>query len=158
MFWNYKNTQTWKELVEISPHGRGVLFSDIYPGSISDSKLTEEGGAVYFVKRVLEIMSDCGFSIQELCAVWGVILNRPKQKENDQFAERDISANWDIAATWIHVQRFLGRVRNWGILNSIWPKNRIYFLTSTRQTLAQTAMHCPTWYHLYNLKNVKKRF
>ena len=79
--------------MEISPQGRGVLFSDIYPGSISDSKLTEEGGAVYFVKRVHEIMIDCGFSIQELCAVWGVILNRPKQKENDQFAERVISAN-----------------------------------------------------------------
>ena len=49
--------------MEISPHGREVLFSDIYPGSISDSKLNE-GGAVYFVKRVHEIMSDCGFSIQ----------------------------------------------------------------------------------------------
>ena len=46
MFLNYKNTQTGKALVEISPHGGGTLFSDIFPGSISDSKITEERGAV----------------------------------------------------------------------------------------------------------------
>ena len=56
---------------------------------------------------------------QELCAVRGITLNRPKQKENDQFAERGIATNFDIAATRINVERFIGRVRNWGILNSI---------------------------------------
>ena len=32
MFSNYKNTQTGKALVGISPHGGGILFSDIFPG------------------------------------------------------------------------------------------------------------------------------
>ena len=36
MFSNYKNTVTGKALIGISPHGMGSLFSDIYPGSISD--------------------------------------------------------------------------------------------------------------------------
>ena len=131
MFSNYKNTQTGKALVGISPHGVGILFSDIYPGSISDSKLTEECGAVCFVESEHEIMSEHGFSIQELCAVRGMTLNRPKQKENNQFAERDIATNFDIAATRIHVERFTGRVCNWGILNSIWPINKIDILSST---------------------------
>ena len=56
MYSNYKNTQTRKGSVGISPHGRGFLFSDIYPSSISDSKLTEEYGAAYFVKNEHEIM------------------------------------------------------------------------------------------------------
>ena len=99
MFSNYKNTQTGKALVVISPHGGGILFSDIYPGAISNSKLTEECGAVYFVESEHEIMSDCGFSIQELCAVRGITLNRLKHKENDQFAERDTATKFDIAAT-----------------------------------------------------------
>ena len=110
MFSNYENTQTGKALVGISPHGRGILFSDIYPGLICDSKLTEECGAVHFVESENEITSDRGFSIQELCAVKGITLNRPKQKENDQFAGRDIATNFDIAATRIHVERFIGRV------------------------------------------------
>ena len=54
------------------------FFSDIYPGSISDSKLTEECGAVYFVGNEHEIMSDCVFSIQELCVVIGITLYTPK--------------------------------------------------------------------------------
>ena len=42
MFSHYKNTQTGKALIGISPHGGGVIFSDIYPGSISDSEITEK--------------------------------------------------------------------------------------------------------------------
>ena len=42
MFSNYKNTQTGKALIGISPHGSGLLFSDIYPGSINDSTITEK--------------------------------------------------------------------------------------------------------------------
>ena len=44
-------------------------------------------------------MSDRRFSIQELCAVRGVTFSKLKQKENDQFAERDAAINFDIAAT-----------------------------------------------------------
>ena len=78
MFSNYKNTQTEKALVGIYPHEGRIFLSDIYPGSISDSKLTEECGAVYFVGNEHEIMSDCVFSIQELCVVIGITLYTPK--------------------------------------------------------------------------------
>ena len=66
MFSNYKNTQIGKALVGISPHGGGILFSDIFPGRISDLKITEECGAVYLVEQEYEIMSYRCFSIQEL--------------------------------------------------------------------------------------------
>ena len=78
MFSNYKNTQTGKALVGISPHADGILFSEIFSGSISDSKITEECGTVHLVKREHEIMSDREFSIQELCASLGITLNRSK--------------------------------------------------------------------------------
>ena len=64
-------------------------------------------------------MNDCGFSIQELCASRGIALNRPRQKENDQFMKIDVSTNFDIATTRIHVERFIGRVHEWGILNLV---------------------------------------
>ena len=64
MFANYKNTPTEKALIGISLHGSGILFSDTFPGSICDSKITEECGAVYLVEQEREIISGCGFSIK----------------------------------------------------------------------------------------------
>ena len=45
--------------------------------------------------------------------------------------EVDVATNFDIAATRIHVERFIGRVRDWGILNSVWTINRMDILLST---------------------------
>lgn len=39
MFSNCKNTIRGKAVIGIAPHGMGLFFSDIYPGSISDSLL-----------------------------------------------------------------------------------------------------------------------
>ena len=135
MFSNYKNTQTGKALIGISPHGGGILFSDIYPGSISDSEITEKSGTILFVEKEHEIMSDRGFSIQDFCAIKGVSLNRLKQKECDQFARVDVAKNFDIAATRIHVERFIGRIHDWGIMNIVCPINQIDILSSTWQML-----------------------
>ena len=33
----------------ISPHGIGIFFSDIYPGSVSDSILTEKSAVLEFI-------------------------------------------------------------------------------------------------------------
>ena len=114
MFSNYKNTRTGKAVIGISPHGSGILFSGIYPGSISDSEITEKSGTILFVEKEHERMSDRGFSIQDFCAIKGVSLNRPKQKECDQFAQVDVAKNFDITSTRIHVERFIGRIRDWG--------------------------------------------
>ena len=131
MFSNYKNTQTGKALIGISPHGMGLLFSDIYPGSISDSEITEKSGVLQFVEEEHEIMSDRGFAIQDMCAIKVVFLNRPKQKDGDQFSHNEVQRNFDIASTRIHVERFIGRVRDWTILNNVWPLNRMDLLSPT---------------------------
>ena len=51
MFSSYKNNVTGKALIGIAPHGMGLLFSDIYPGSISDSELTEKLAHWILLKR-----------------------------------------------------------------------------------------------------------
>ena len=88
-----------------------------------------------YVQEGHEIMSDRGFAIQDLCAIKGITLNRPKQKDGEQFNQPDIKRNFDIAATRIHVERFIGRVRCWKILNQIWPLKQMDLLSSTWQTL-----------------------
>ena len=84
MFSHYKNHSTGKALIGTSPHGMGIVFSDVYPGSISDSEITSKTDILSYVEESHEIMTDRGFSIQDLCAEKGITLNRPKQKENDQ--------------------------------------------------------------------------
>ena len=74
-------------------------FSEIYPGSISDSEITEKSNATLYVEEEHKIISDRGFSIQDFCAMKGILLNRPKQKDSSQFSEQDIAKNFDIAAT-----------------------------------------------------------
>ena len=37
IFLNYKNTVTCKTLIGTSPHASRLLFSDVFPGSISGS-------------------------------------------------------------------------------------------------------------------------
>ena len=135
MFSHYKNTQTGKALIGISPHGMGILFSDIYPGSISDSEITDKSDILSFVRKDHELMSDRGFAVQELCSVKGIYLNRPKQKDCDQFTENEVQKNFDIASTRIHVERYIGRVRDWRILNRVWNINQLDLLGSVWQTL-----------------------
>ena len=54
-----------------------VVFSDIYPGSISDTDITDKTAVLEYVTEEHEIMTDRGFSIQDLCAIKGISLNRP---------------------------------------------------------------------------------
>ena len=61
MFSNYKNIITGKALIGIAPHGMGLFFSDIYPGSISDNCITEKSGVVQWIQPEHELMADRGF-------------------------------------------------------------------------------------------------
>ena len=118
MFSTYKNTVTGKALIGISPYGSGLLFSDIYSGSISDSAATEQTCILEWIQPEHELMADRGFSVQDYCSVKGVYFNRPAQKDSDQFSQSDVASNYDIASTRIHVERFIGRARDWSILNA----------------------------------------
>ena len=135
MFSNYKNTVTGKALIGISPHGSRLLFSDIYPGSVSGSAITEQTCVLEWIQPEHELMADRGFSVQDYCSVKGVYLNRPAQKDSDQFSQSDVASNFDIASTRIHVERFIGRARVWFILNAVWPLQRMDLLSPTWQAI-----------------------
>ena len=54
---------------------------------------------------------------------------------SDQFKPADVADSFDIAATRIYIEQFMGRVRNWSILNSVWPLQRLDILNCTWQML-----------------------
>lgn len=119
MFSIYKKTIKGKALIGIAPHGMGLFFSDIYPGSTSDNCIPKKSGVVQGIQPDHELMADRGFTIQDLCTLKGTYLDRPAQKLSDQLTQAEDASNFDIASTRIHVERFIGRVREWSILNAV---------------------------------------
>ena len=111
VFSNYKKTITGKAFIGIAPHGMALLFRNIYPGSISDNNITEKSGVIHWIQSEHELMADRGFAIQDLCALKGVHLDHPAQKMSHQFTQAEFASNFDFASTRIHVERFIGRVR-----------------------------------------------
>ena len=79
--------------------GMGIVFSDIYLGSISDSQITEKTGNLNNVTEEHELTSDWGFAVKEHCSIIGIFINRPKQKDKNQLSEQEVHRNFDIAAT-----------------------------------------------------------
>ena len=73
----YKNTNTVKVLVGITPSGAVLFLSPAYEGSISDRKLAEVSGLLDRLETGDEIMADKGFVIQDLLSPIGVRLNIP---------------------------------------------------------------------------------
>ena len=63
-FSNYKNSNTFKALVGISPSGAITFVSSLYSGSISDKELTRRSGILALLEKGDSVMADRGFDIE----------------------------------------------------------------------------------------------
>lgn len=62
-FSSYKNHNTYKALVGISPGGVVTFVSNLYSGAISDRELTKKSRLLDLLERGDMVMADCGFNI-----------------------------------------------------------------------------------------------
>ena len=74
-FSNYKNCNTYKGLVGISPEGVITFVSSLFPGCISDKELTRRSGLLHLLEPGDSVMADRGFDIEEDLLLRGVQLN-----------------------------------------------------------------------------------
>lgn len=121
-FSSYKNHNTAKALIGITPSGSVSFISRLYGGSISDRSL-------FLVSSILDkmdigdsVMADRGFNIADILDVRGMKLNAPPRKSGEQFTESELVETRRIASLRIHVERAIGRIKNFQILNLI-PNN-----------------------------------
>lgn len=82
------------------------------------------------------VLTDKGFGIEDLCHAKGLSHNRPPMKFCVQYEESDISKNFDVATLRIYNENYIGRMRDWSILNACWPKNRCDILGCVYKVLA----------------------
>ena len=105
-------------LVGIMPSGVITFVSETYEGSISDRKLVEVSGLLELLEPGDEIMADKGFQIKDLLAPLGVRLNMPPfLNSNTQMPKEDVLLTRKIAHLRIHVERAIGRVKQFCILH-----------------------------------------
>lgn len=76
-FSNYKNSNTFKALIGISPSGAIIFVSQLFSGSISDKQLTRQSGVLDLLESGDSVMADRGFDIQDDLTPLGVKLNIP---------------------------------------------------------------------------------
>ena len=117
-FSNYKNRNTLKSLIGITPSGAVCFVSDLYGGNIFDKKLTAECGILKLLESGDAIMADRGFTIEDILPA-GVTLNvPPRLNESGQLTENERSTT-RIASIRIHVERAIEWIKNYQILHNI---------------------------------------
>lgn len=127
-FSSYKNHTTGKTSVWIFSHGGLLQCNETYPGTISDSDITDQCGVLSKIHKGKVVLTDKGFNISDLCHSKGILHNRPPLKFSEQYEETEISNNFDIATLRIYNENYIGRMRDWTILNACWPLSRIDLL------------------------------
>ena len=104
-FSNYKNHDTLKVLVGITPSGVVCFISDLYRRNISDKKLTSECVFLKSLEPGDLIMADRGFNIQDILPP-AVSLNvPPRSTELGQLTESERTITKRIVSVRIHVER-----------------------------------------------------
>jgi len=113
-FSSYKNGNTIKALIGVTPNGGISFVSEAYEGSISDRKLVEVSGLLEKLETGDEVMADKGFTIQDMLIPYGIRLNIPPfgpfLQSNTQMADSDVFLTKKITSLRVHVERAIGRV------------------------------------------------
>ena len=102
----YKNPNTHKCLIGISPRGAVTFISKLFPGSITDRQLTEKSRLLQRLERGDSVMADRGFDIQDDLTPIGVKANIPPfLKGKQQLDAGEMVETRRIASLRIHVER-----------------------------------------------------
>ena len=117
----YKHHNTWKVLVGISPAGCITFVSKLWSGKVSDKEITKKSGVLALLENGDNIMADRGFDIKDILPP-GVSLNIPPFKgARAQLTAQEVEDTACIASVRIHVERAIGRVKNYHILDGVLP-------------------------------------
>ncbi len=118
---SYKNKNTIKVIVGISPKGVITYVSDAYGGSASDRQIVERSELLKkpLTERGDSIMADRGFHVQDLFCLHGVRINTPTYMRgisqlNPEAVERDRV----VSSQRVHIERIIGLAKTYKILCS----------------------------------------
>ena len=101
---NYKNTNTIKYLIAITPAGAVSFLSRGWGGRVSDKEITMHSGFLKFLQHGDLILADRGFNIAETLATHGAILRIPHfTKGKSQMSGKEVDNSRKISNVRIHL-------------------------------------------------------
>ena len=117
----YKHHNTWKVLVGVMPNGQVSYLSDLWGGRVSDKQITRESGVLDLLDEGDNVMVDRGFDISDIVPN-GVSVNMsPFLAGRDQMTAAETEQTMSIASVRIHVERAIGRIKTYHILDGTLP-------------------------------------
>lgn len=126
---NYKNHNTIKYLIACTPAGAVSFLSDGWGGRVSDKEITIKSGFLGLIENGDLVLADRGFTIEAEIATQGGILRIPSfTKGKKQLPAGDVDRSRQIANVRIHIERVIGRLRKFNIINTIIPTTQVDLL------------------------------
>jgi hypothetical protein len=114
-FSTYKNRNTAKSLIGISPGGLTTYVSDCYGRSTSDRQIVER--STIKVEKGDSMMADKGFNVQDLFASQDVAVNIPAFFKKQNRIQGDVVlSDRRISSKRTHVERVIGLRKTYKIL------------------------------------------
>jgi hypothetical protein len=142
----YKNRNTAKALIGVSPGGLISFVSDCYGGTASDRQIVERT----YLRDVTEpgdsIMADKGFDVQDIFASRDVTINIPTFfLKRNRFSQKTVMRDRKIASKRVHVERAIGLAKTFKILKH--PLNQTESVLSSDIVFVfyaceHSSMHC----------------
>ena len=118
----YKQHNTHKGMVGITPSGIPSIASDLFEGSISDNAITAQSKLRDLCEKGDGVMADRGWTCKEWFAQKGIRLVTPHfLMDKDQMSIPDLVECVAIARVRIHVERCMGNIKQWRFLKQDIP-------------------------------------
>lgn len=119
---DYKKHNTVKFLVGIAPNGMITFLSKAWGGRASDQLITRESGFLDLVEPNDLILADRGFTIKEDLMMRKATLEIPPPSSGvEQMTKEKVKLTKKIANARIHVERAIGRMKWFSILQNVLP-------------------------------------
>ena len=121
---SYKSHNTVKFLVATTPTGAISFISKCWGGRVSDKHLTMNSGLLKLLHHGDMVIADRGFDIgDELVFVGATLEIPPFTKGKPQLSQREVENARTLSRVRIHVERAIGRLKNYKVLKSTLPIN-----------------------------------
>ena len=113
-WYSYKNCNTSKYLIAVSPDGLIVFVSEGFGGRTSDIEIVKNSGFLNVLPENSLILADRGFKnlesllIQKNCT----LVRPPSVSDGKILTEEEVKLTKQVASLRIHVERVIQRIRN----------------------------------------------
>ena len=119
---DYKKHNTIKFLIGIAPNGTITYLSKAWGGRASDRHITLNDGFLDLIEPYDLILADRGFNIREdLLSKMATLEIPPPSSGLEQMSTADVKKTKRIANARIHVERAIGRIKWFSILQNTLP-------------------------------------